>query len=541
MNNIPLSHSVGPMDLNNFAMIVSTLITSYLMQKYNFGTMYYGMAHGITLQTILYLLSRNFDTFNFTYLIYIPFMLAAMAVPYILYYYKKQTVTTVISSEYLTINIYSSDNIITFTDYVTANQKYYDVMVNTNIGDLDKVYESKLYTDTRVSEHDLNMISKMPEVPIKFDDQYLGIKGYYVWKKNMKQTTDKDKNVLKDISFKYVELNILKEKDKNINPEEIFSKMSSYMTDLNKNKIVLNYIKVLNLGNSGAGNHTVEFYRGEKQPFEVLETKYIKTLFHPERDRLWSIIKNCCMNYDFYRDCGQVGRVSLLLHGPPGTGKSTFAYRIAMCLNRHIISLDLRISDKAQIYQILQNPRSCGSYKNAVFLFEEFDISIQNLYHKEKKNKKVETEYFDMMTKTYTSSTPIVETNKSIDEKKDPWITNYKTSQSDFSIRDLLEIFQGPIPFEGMVMLASTNKYDEIKELCPELFRPGRLTPIHFGYIDKDTLQDISKFYFNKKIGWRIPDQITIPTSQIIELALEAKHISKKPFEYFSEKLEKLL
>ena len=59
----------------------------------------------------------------------------------------------------------------------------------------------------------------------------------------MKQTTDKDKNVLKDISFKYVELNILKEKDKNINPEEIFSKMSSYMTDLNKNKLVLNYIK----------------------------------------------------------------------------------------------------------------------------------------------------------------------------------------------------------------------------------------------------------------------------------------------------------
>ncbi len=40
-----------------------------------------------------------------------------------------------------------------------------------------------------------------------------------------------------------------------------------------------------------------------------------------------------------------------------------------------------------------------------------------------------------------------------------------KKTCDQFCIRDLLEIFQGPVPFESSIMIATTNKYDEIKEL----------------------------------------------------------------------------
>ena len=53
--------------------------------------------------------------------------------------------------------------------------------------------------------------------------------------------------------------------------------------------------------------------------------------------------------------------------------------------------------------------------------------------------------------------------------------------EGEFQLEDLLEILQGPVPREGQIIIATTNKFDEIKNECPALFRPGRLTPIEFG------------------------------------------------------------
>jgi hypothetical protein len=114
-------------------------------------------------------------------------------------------------------------------------------------------------------------------------------------------------------------------------------------------------------------------------------------------------------------------------------------------------------------------------------------------------------------------------------------------------MRDLLEIFQGPVPLDGMIIMATTNKFDEIKNSCPELFRPGRLTPVYFGYIHIETLHEISRFYFGKDYKGYVPHQIKIPTSQIIEIALESKCFRKEgdeglesPYSYFCEKISKL-
>lgn len=115
------------------------------------------------------------------------------------------------------------------------------------------------------------------------------------------------------------------------------------------------------------------------------------------------------------------------------------------------------------------------------------------------------------------------------------------TDDSEFKLRDLLEIFQGPIPFESMIMLANTNKYDEIKDMCPELFRPGRLTAVYFGYVNQETLQDIAIYFFNQKLKVYIPDILKIPTSQIIELAFEALTVSTNPFDYFSKHIHILI
>jgi SpoVK/Ycf46/Vps4 family AAA+-type ATPase len=93
------------------------------------------------------------------------------------------------------------------------------------------------------------------------------------------------------------------------------------------------------------------------------------------------------------------------------------------------------------------------------------------------------------------------------------------------TIKDLLEIFQGVVDVDGRLIFAMTNHYDKIKKECPALFRPGRLTPVYFGYIGQETLLDIIKYYFKKsdptKTGLdALPSEFQIPTSEIIEQAI---------------------
>jgi hypothetical protein len=285
--------------------------------------------------------------------------------------------------------------------------------------------------------------------------------------------------------------------------------------------------------------HQVEFYNGKKLSLEDKENLYMDTLFHHEKDRLWHLIKNIDMCPEKFKEYGQSARLSLLLHGPPGTGKSTFTYRMAMCLTRDIMSMDIRDFSRADLYHNLYNPSNGRKYQSVIYMFEEFDVGIKELYLRAKLKEKSTNRRFDSMSKVYSIEGPY---KKKGEDSDDYEYDSYcgMDIKSDLNLRDLLEIFQGPIPLDRMLIIATTNKYDEIKEMCPELFRPGRLTPICFGYIHKDTLQDISKYYFNQKLDIYIPDIIKLPTSQIIELAMESKLRSDNNFEYFRNGMQKL-
>ena len=514
---------------NNINVAVSTLLVSYLMKKFSLDTVYYGMIYGLVIQLMMFATSYDYHfdlSFNWYYLLVLPIVgLVSLIIYYLTIYIKKYC-----EKEYITMTIYDEEKIQLFMKYVTQQKQYYNQAVDINYGNL----ESQLALMNHRITHGVNtvnlltadtkLVSQGYDQKIEFKDLYLNVEGHYIWSKTVKEVSDMDK-VVKSMAVRYITIKILKTK---INIHDLFKKIENYFETTGK-IINLKYIKVLKTQNpTYTYNHVVTFYTGIKEPFNTLEEKFMKPFFHQEKDRLWSLIKNVCLNPEFYLSKGQTARASLLLTGPPGTGKSSIVYRIAQCFYRHIISLDLRIASKQQIYQIIQKPTledQVVSFKNFIYLFEEFDIAIKELYLREKKSDP--EAYYDKMFQSLK--------DKLIVDIKGP-----KEEDIEFKLRDLLEIFQGPIPFESMIMIATTNKYDEIKEMIPELFRPGRLTPIHFGYIDQETLQDMSIYFFNKKIKGYLPDILTIPTSQIIELAFEALS-TKEPHDYFTTKLHKLM
>lgn len=128
----------------------------------------------------------------------------------------------------------------------------------------------------------------------------------------------------------------------------------------------------------------------------------------------------------------------------------------------------------------------------------------------------------------------------SINTELDNIIKSMDTDNKSNIVRlaDLLELFQGPVPIAGRIIVATTNHYDKIKKTLPALFRAGRMTAIEFTYLNWSTLNKLTHYYFATHM-LRQSFTINIATSQIIELAIKIK-LNKQNFVDFENELYEL-
>lgn len=105
-------------------------------------------------------------------------------------------------------------------------------------------------------------------------------------------------------------------------------------------------------------------------------------------------------------------------------------------------------------------------------------------------------------------------------------------------LSDLLELFQGPVNIKNRIIIATTNNFEKIQIALPALFRSGRMSPIHFDYLDWESLNQLTLYYFGQRIE-EPSFAINIPTSQIIELAIKYVLV-KMSFDDFIKELRSL-
>lgn len=298
---------------------------------------------------------------------------------------------------------------------------------------------------------------------------------------------------------------------------------------------LVSYKVLYNYEDKDVINHKLVIYEGEKNNLDERYDLYMKSYFSPNRDWLWNYIKAVQFNPEKFSKFGQEARCNLLLHGPPGSGKSTFVYRLAMCLNRHIVSVDISnlTHRRYDLYQIIQSPIiNCrkADPSNVIILLEEFDLTVQFLQqNKTVRGNKGKEDKEGKECKT----------NKEGKEDLEKNVNLFNENRRGFQVEDLLEVLQGPVPVKGSIIIATTNKYEHIRQICPSLFRPGRLTPIEFNYMSWDNLQELTEYYFNQELTIK-HRPITTPTSEIIELAVQCS-LYNTGGDIFQSKLDKLL
>lgn len=136
--------------------------------------------------------------------------------------------------------------------------------------------------------------------------------------------------------------------------------------------------------------------------------------------------------------------------------------------------------------------------------------------------------------------------NNAVEIKKS--IADMNGVDDELTIDSLLGIIQGPCANNGLIIFATTNKYKEIRDICPRLFRDGRFKPVYCGYPSRETINDMTMHYYKKCIMGEeynyIPDLVRIPLSRLTARVVDARYqysgedANAQAFGYFMQHLK---
>ena len=270
--------------------------------------------------------------------------------------------------------------------------------------------------------------------------------------------------------------------------DNIKNKYLESIKDLRKNQLFYYIQTDINVEDKSVYNCFKEIRFESSRTFD--------NLFFPEKREILDKIDFFLNNREWYEKMGIPYTLGVGIHGPPGTGKTSFFKALANYTGRHIVNLSFKLINKKKQLQDFyfetrynyNNQENDIGFDKKIIIFEDLDCAGDIFLDRNIKKKRLEERKIQEMDTTKILS------NIAYSLEKPEQGPLQKFNEDPITLDDILNLWDGLHETPGRIIAISSNHYDT---LDPALIRPGRIDiTLEMKLVNKETLKEMFRHFF---------------------------------------------